>query len=67
MEFVRSSPSPRVECSLGPREQINQATSYLDASSVYGSTLTDQFALRKNDSGKFTATFEAKIFNLKQR
>jgi peroxidase len=52
MEFVRSTPSPRPDCSLGPREQINQATSFMDASSVYGSTLKDQLALRKKEAGK---------------
>lgn len=38
LNFVRSSPSPSEGCLLGPREQINQITSYLDASNVYGST-----------------------------
>ena len=52
MEFVRSTPSPRPDCSLGPREQINQATSFMDASSVYGSNLKDQLALRKKEAGK---------------
>ncbi|XP_063234409.1 lactoperoxidase-like [Bacillus rossius redtenbacheri] len=37
LEFVRSSPAPRAGCALGPREQINQVTSYLDGSVVYGS------------------------------
>ena len=52
MEFVRSSPAPRKDCSLGPRDQINQLTSYLDASNVYGSTKEDQDALRLGRSGK---------------
>jgi len=46
MEFVRSSPAPRKDCSLGPRDPINQVTSFLDGSSVYGSTQEEQEALR---------------------
>ena len=52
MEFVRSSPAPRSDCSLGPRDQINQITSYIDASNVYGSTKEDQDALRLGRHGK---------------
>ncbi|KAL1495005.1 hypothetical protein ABEB36_010496 [Hypothenemus hampei] len=37
MEFIRSSPSTTINCELGWREQINQVTSYLDASTIYGS------------------------------
>ena len=53
MEFVRSSPAPRKDCSLGPRDQINQLTSYMDASNVYGSTKEDQDELRLGKSGTY--------------
>ncbi|XP_012259672.2 peroxidasin-like [Athalia rosae] len=39
MEYVRSAPHPgntNEGCKLGPRQQINQATSYLDLSQLYG-------------------------------
>ena len=51
MEFVRSSPTPRHDCSLGPRDQINQITSYIDASNIYGSTAEEQHGLRLMKKG----------------
>ena len=46
MEFVRSSPAASRDCSLGPRDQMKQITSYLDASNVYGSTDDETNELR---------------------
>ena len=51
MEFVRSSPAPRRDCALGPRDQINQITSFIDASNVYGSTIEEQKSLRLRFGG----------------
>jgi len=44
INFVRSAPCPL--CSLGPREQLNSVTSFLDLSVVYGSSLEEQTKLR---------------------
>ncbi|KAJ1519139.1 hypothetical protein ONE63_011259 [Megalurothrips usitatus] len=46
MEFVRSAPAPT--CSLGQREQLNQASSYLDASVVYGPSSELMKSLRED-------------------
>ncbi|KAK3866246.1 hypothetical protein Pcinc_028210 [Petrolisthes cinctipes] len=51
MEFVRSMPAVRPKCNFGPREQMNQITSYLDASNVYGSNLKEMRELRTNTGG----------------
>lgn len=37
LEFLRSAPAQRQDCTLSWREQTNQVTSYLDASTVYSS------------------------------
>ncbi|XP_050539391.1 lactoperoxidase-like isoform X2 [Daktulosphaira vitifoliae] len=50
MEFVRSAPAST--CSFGPREQLNQASSFLDGSSVYGNSQDLQNDLRSWKDGK---------------
>uniref|UniRef100_A0A6A7FZ72 Peroxidasin-like protein n=1 Tax=Hirondellea gigas TaxID=1518452 RepID=A0A6A7FZ72_9CRUS len=45
-EYVRSGTAPRTGCTLGPREQINQVTSFLDASAIYGSSKEESDELR---------------------
>ncbi|XP_037082057.1 peroxidase-like [Pollicipes pollicipes] len=56
MEFVRSSPAPRPDCTLGPRDQINQITSFLDASNVYGSSDEEMNQLRLFSGGMLRYT-----------
>ncbi|XP_022255689.1 uncharacterized protein LOC106471379 [Limulus polyphemus] len=46
MEYTRSCTSPRPGCTLGPREQTNQVTSFLDGSSIYGSSVEESSLLR---------------------
>ncbi|KAK7580575.1 hypothetical protein V9T40_001204 [Parthenolecanium corni] len=50
MEFVRSAPALR--CSFGPREQMNQASSYIDGSMVYGNTESLANRLRTFNNGE---------------
>lgn len=38
LEFLRSAPAQRRDCLLSWREQTNQVTSYLDASTIYSSS-----------------------------
>ncbi|GIY61758.1 chorion peroxidase [Caerostris darwini] len=46
-------------CSLGPRQQTNQLTSYIDASHIYGPSRNESLALRSNDG---TGTLRSSIF-----
>ncbi|XP_059050869.1 peroxidase [Achroia grisella] len=50
MEFVRSAPAPT--CHFGPREQMNQATAFLDGSTVYGFTEQRANQLRLGVGGR---------------
>ena len=50
MNFVRSVPSPTNH--FGPREQMNQASAYIDGSVVYGSTIDKVISLRTLTDGK---------------
>ncbi|MFH4976071.1 hypothetical protein AB6A40_002780 [Gnathostoma spinigerum] len=49
--YARSISVPRMNCTMGPREQGNLATSYLDASNIYGSIIERAARLRSNRSG----------------
>lgn len=52
MEYVRSCPAIRTGCTLGPREQINQVTSFLDGSTIYGSSVEEVRILRSFKNGQ---------------
>ncbi|XP_022171594.1 peroxidase-like [Myzus persicae] len=53
MNYVRSRPAVRSDCTFGPMEQMNQATHFLDASMVYGTTESRTLSLRDMSSGRF--------------
>lgn len=51
MNFVRSLQSSALDCNVGPRQQINQNTHYLDGSAVYGSDQNTMNLLRLRTDG----------------
>eukprot|EP00096_Caligus_rogercresseyi_P003240 TRINITY_DN1596_c0_g1_i2.p1 TRINITY_DN1596_c0_g1~~TRINITY_DN1596_c0_g1_i2.p1 ORF type:complete len:496 (-),score=83.22 TRINITY_DN1596_c0_g1_i2:208-1695(-) len=56
MEFVRSSQSVSSECNLGPREQVNQITAFIDGSQLYGSEKAENIRLRLGKRGRLRVT-----------
>ncbi|CAL4123854.1 unnamed protein product [Meganyctiphanes norvegica] len=58
MEFVRSFPAVRPACNFGPREQMNQISSFIDSSNVYGTNEKEAKELRSFSSGELKAHSE---------
>ena len=56
LEYVRSLPTIRSRCRLGPREQINQVSSFIDGSALYGSSRTDSDSLRSFNGGQLKSS-----------
>ncbi|XP_031834130.1 salivary peroxidase/catechol oxidase isoform X3 [Nomia melanderi] len=52
INYVRSLPVLKPECTFGPVEQMNQASHFLDGSMIYGSTLKKSRELREFDGGR---------------
>lgn len=44
LEFIRSAPAPT--CCLGPREQLNTASAFIDGSMIYGIDVNNVISLR---------------------
>ncbi|XP_047347771.1 peroxidase-like isoform X2 [Vespa velutina] len=52
MNYVRSLPVLRSECTFGPLEQMNQVSHFLDGSTIYGSVLAKSRELREFRGGR---------------
>ncbi|XP_022085826.1 peroxidasin homolog [Acanthaster planci] len=52
LRFARSVPVPDANCNIVPRQQVNQITSFIDLSQVYGSTLEKAMEMRDVSQGK---------------
>ena len=52
LDYVRSAPAVRPGCNLGPRDQLNLVSSYLDGSAIYGSSEAQARALRTHTGGR---------------
>lgn len=59
MSFVRSASAPRMNCAFGPREQLNQLSSYIDAGMVYGNTESKTSQVRAFQSGMLKTSIVA--------
>ncbi len=51
-DYVRSAVGLKPGCVLGPREQMNFATAFLDGSAIYGSTPKSAEELRQLEGGR---------------
>ncbi|KAK3862239.1 hypothetical protein Pcinc_031880 [Petrolisthes cinctipes] len=64
MRFVRSLLAS-MGCLLGPREQLNQITAYLDGSGVYGSTEEVARELREGSGGRLKTSTNPRLLPTK--
>src|SRR5699024_251464 len=57
INFVRSAPAVNPKCRFGPREQLNQLSSYLDGNNIYGASQKETMALREFRGGRLRVSF----------
>lgn len=56
MNFVRSMIAPRLDCTFGHADQLNQLTHWLDLSQIYGNTEEQANSLREFAGGRLKVT-----------
>ncbi|XP_055327659.1 uncharacterized protein LOC129580922 [Paramacrobiotus metropolitanus] len=56
INYVRSAIAPKTLCAMGPRDQVNQASHFLDASALYGNNPQDAQRLREGAGGRLWMT-----------
>uniref|UniRef100_A0A914YH67 Peroxidase n=1 Tax=Panagrolaimus superbus TaxID=310955 RepID=A0A914YH67_9BILA len=64
LPYTRSLPAPRHLCRLGHREQINTVTSFLDASTIYGSSKEQMEKLRTSEGGLLITSSYGSLLDL---
>ncbi|KAL3886203.1 hypothetical protein ACJMK2_026212 [Sinanodonta woodiana] len=64
MNFVRALPTPKLDCTLGQRQQLNQNTHYIDGSQIYGSDEQTSTSLRTLSGGTLKTGGDATAPNL---
>ena len=57
MNFLRAVPVPFFDCSVGPREQMNTATAYIDLHNIYGNDDKRMKEIREFFGGRLLASY----------
>lgn len=57
INFVRAAPAINNKCTFGPREQLNQLSSYIDGNNLYGASIAEERRLRSFRGGQMKVSF----------